>query len=171
MRKLELFYCPDCELDFGVAKSKELYSVQCPICVGHEEVINTERTVNFRPYKEESNSPTALYTMIEREFARPLSPMELQTIGMWLDEDQHSDELIVAALREAVVSNVRTIRYIDRILTNWKQNGITTIQQVREHTSKFRENQPNRFQKKTARPERQESESKRTVPWYNWLEQ
>ena len=43
-----------------------------------------------------------LFQLFEREFGRPLSPMECETLTQWLDEDGHPEVLIVAALREAV---------------------------------------------------------------------
>ena len=57
---------------------------------------------------------------------------------MWLDEDQHSPEIIKAALKEAVISGKLNFRYIDRILFEWKKNGIKTVEQAKEHGKKFR---------------------------------
>jgi len=100
-----------------------------------------------------------LFTIFEQEFGRPLSPIECETIAMWQDQDQYKDELIVAALREAVISNKLFIRYIDRILYEWQRNQIHTAQQAREFSLKFR-----RAQAPSA-PKKVES-----FPFYNWLE-
>ena len=71
-----------------------------------------------------------LYTVFEKEFGRPLSPFECETLGMWEDQDQHHPNLIQAALREAVMSGKLNFRYIDRILFEWKKNGIKTVDQA-----------------------------------------
>ena len=47
-----------------------------------------------------------LYSIFEAEFGRPLSPMEMESLVMWVEEDQFSKELIILALREAVLSQV-----------------------------------------------------------------
>lgn len=56
--------------------------------------------------KEIKQLQVNLYTVFEKEFGRPLSPFECETLGMWEDQDQHHPNLIQAALREAVMSGV-----------------------------------------------------------------
>lgn len=105
---------------------------------------------------------TNLYSTFEQEFGRPLSPLECETLAMWLDQD-HQDPLVIkAALREAVISGKLNFRYIDRILFEWKKNGINTIEQARDFGQKFRQ------QRKKTNPTQKSSN---TVPFYNWLEQ
>jgi DNA replication protein len=109
---------------------------------------------------------TSLYTVFEQEFGRPLSPFECETLAMWIDQDHHDPVIIKAALREAVLSGKLNFRYIDRILFEWKKNGIKTIEQAKSYGKKFRQHQ--------VRPRSdsaEESEYKRTVPFFNWLEQ
>ncbi|MER2072266.1 MAG: DnaD domain protein, partial [Psychrobacillus sp.] len=62
-----------------------------------------------------------IYKLFEAEFGRLLSPMEYETIGMWFDQDKHSASLIRLALKEAVLSQKLSLRYIDRILFEWKK--------------------------------------------------
>lgn len=116
---------------------------------------------NQRKQDQELN----LYTMFEKEFGRPLSPIECETLGIWVDQDQHHPLLIKAALREAVISGKLNLRYIDRILLEWKKNKIQTIDQAREYGKQFRKQQP--------KPKEQENHNQTPVsaPFYNWLEQ
>ncbi|WP_306009061.1 DnaD domain-containing protein [Bacillus sp. MMSF_3328] len=108
-----------------------------------------------------------LYTCFEKEFGRPLSPFECETLAMWMDDDHHDPVIIKAALREAVISGKLNFRYIDRILFEWKKNGIKTIEQAKSFGRKFRQNQPQSSRQKTdERPVQQKS-----IPFYNWLEQ
>lgn len=108
---------------------------------------------------EENN----LYTIFEQEFGRPLSPMECENLAMWLDDDGQDPVLIKAALREAVLAGKLSFRYIDRILFNWKKNGVRTIEQARMQGIQFRQ--------KSKQPSRPASEaSSKTIPFYNWLE-
>jgi len=79
-----------------------------------------------------------LFTVFESEFARPLSPLEYETIVNWLDEDKYSDSLIMAALKEAVFAGKVHFRYIDRILMEWAKNRITTPEEAKAYTERFR---------------------------------
>ncbi len=73
-----------------------------------------------------------LYQAFESEFGRALSPIEFQRIGQWLEEDQYKPELIQLALKEAVLNQVYSLNYIDRILLSWERKHITTKQQVED---------------------------------------
>ncbi|MFT8320526.1 MAG: DnaD domain-containing protein [Bacillus sp. (in: firmicutes)] len=112
--------------------------------------------------QQTKNEESDLYTCFEKEFGRPLSPFEIETLGMWLDDDQHEAVIIKAALREAVISGKLNFRYIDRILFEWKKNGVKTIQQAKSYGKKFRQNQS------SGKSNEQPSTSK-SVPFYNWL--
>ncbi|MDB5055872.1 MAG: DNA-remodelling primosomal-like protein [Bacilli bacterium] len=79
-----------------------------------------------------------IFSIIEKEFARPLTPMELEMITNWLDKDQYKDELILAALKEAVFAGKVHFNYIDRILLEWSRNRVFTLEQAKEHAQKFR---------------------------------
>lgn len=79
-----------------------------------------------------------IFSIIEKEFARPLTPMELEMITNWLDKDQYKDELILAALKEAVFAGKVHFNYIDRILLEWSRNRVFTVEQAKEHAQKFR---------------------------------
>lgn len=79
-----------------------------------------------------------VFNRIEVEFGRPLSPTELQTISRWFDEDQFKPELILLALREAVLNQAYNLRYIDRILLTWRQKNLTTAGQVERELGQHR---------------------------------
>jgi DNA replication protein len=103
-----------------------------------------------------------LYSCFETEFARPLSPFEIETLGMWIDDDRHDALIIKAALKEAVISGKLNFRYIDRILFEWKKNGIRTVEQAKSYGLKFRQ--------KAKSPSNVVKPSTEPVPIYNWLE-
>ncbi|MDF2715794.1 MAG: initiation of chromosome replication [Paenibacillus sp.] len=79
-----------------------------------------------------------IFTVFEKEFARPLTPMECETVSQWLDRDRYPEELILFALKEAVFAGVIHFRYIDRILLEWSRNRVQTPEQAREYSQKFR---------------------------------
>ncbi|MFD1393963.1 DnaD domain-containing protein [Lacticaseibacillus jixianensis] len=71
-----------------------------------------------------------VFSQIEAEFGRPLSPIEQQTITDWLTIDHYAPEMITLALREAVLNQAYSLRYMDRILLNWEKKHLTTPAQV-----------------------------------------
>lgn len=106
-----------------------------------------------------------IYKLFEQEFGRLLSPMEYETIGMWFDQDKHSSSLIRLALKEAVLSQKLSLRYIDRILFEWKKKNIKTVEAAENQTAQFR-------QYTTVTSQREETPTVSTkVPFYNWLEE
>ncbi|WP_160721295.1 DnaD domain-containing protein [Bacillus sp. USDA818B3_A] len=113
---------------------------------------------------EKKTEETDVYTCFEKEFGRPLSPFECESLGMWMDDDHHDPIIIKAALREAVMSGKLNFRYIDRILFEWKKNGIKTIEQAKNHGRKFRQKQVEKVHGK-------DDSEQPAVPFYNWLEQ
>ena len=65
---------------------------------------------------------TDIYSVIEKEFGRCLSPIEYETIKGWLDSNI-SEDLIKEALKEAILNGVNNLKYIDRILYEWNKKG------------------------------------------------
>lgn len=119
---------------------------------------------NTKETTDKQGDETDLYTCFEKEFGRPLSPFECESLAMWMDDDHHDPIIIKAALREAVMSGKLNFRYIDRILFEWKKSGIKTIEQAKTHGLKFR-------QKRTPTGNVKSESQQPTVPFYNWLEQ
>lgn len=72
---------------------------------------------------EEKASEVDLISIFEEQFARALSPIELNIIKDWKNCN-YSDEMIVKALNEAVKSQVLNFRYIEGILSNWAKTGV-----------------------------------------------
>ncbi|WP_284638796.1 DnaD domain protein [Paenibacillus silviterrae] len=85
-----------------------------------------------------SSKGNDIYSTFEKEFGRPLTPMELESITGWLDKDRYPEELILAGLKEAVFAGKVHFRYIDRILIEWHRNRVTSAQQAKEYAQKFR---------------------------------
>ena len=83
--------------------------------------------------QEDNNN---LYSMFEEEFGRTLSPMEYEIINGWLN-DGMNEEIVVQALKEAIYNGVSNLRYIDKILYEWKNKGLTTTQKIEQNRTNF----------------------------------
>lgn len=95
---------------------------------------------------------TNIYTIFEKEFGRPLSPVEYEIIKAWITSGI-SEGLIKGALKEAVFNNVRNLRYIDKILSEWEKKGFKSVDEVDSYLKKKEVNNP-----------------KQELFDYNWLE-
>lgn len=84
------------------------------------------------------NQERNLFVIFEKEFARPLTPMECETISGWVDQDGYPDELILLALKEAVFAGKVHFRYIDRILLEWSRNRVKTAEDAKAYAQRFR---------------------------------
>lgn len=78
-------------------------------------------------------------TLFEEEFGRPLSGLECEQIRQWLERDGHPEWLVSEALREAVLANKYSFKYIDRILFEWHRNRVRTKQELENYRQGYRE--------------------------------
>ena len=109
------------------------------------------------------NEVSTLYQNFETEFGRPLSPIEFETIQNWLTVDHYDTELIQLALREAVLNQAYSLKYIDRILLAWERKNLTSKQQIQADQKKRLASIDS---KQTVE---HEEEVLPHVPLYNWL--
>ena len=93
--------------------------------------------------KENTNTDSTVYDLIEKEFGRTLSPIEYEIIKAWVD-DKIKEELIVEAVREATFNGVSNLRYIDKILYEWKKAGIKSIKDVEDRRKAFKSKKGNK---------------------------
>ena len=91
-----------------------------------EEVISLDniiKSISQDITKEEKEKMSVdLFEQFESEFGRPLSPLEFELINTWLDNGT-SEELVLEALKESIYNGVKSLRYIEKILLNWKEKG------------------------------------------------
>lgn len=80
------------------------------------------KTESAQENKEKEPKKINLVKCFEEEFKRALTPIEIETLKEW-KQCQYSDEMILDALKEATLSNVHNMRYIDKILIDWAKYG------------------------------------------------
>ncbi len=86
--------------------------------------------------EESENQSKTIYDLFEQEFGRTLSPMEYEIIGGWRDAGFEQD-VIVLALKEATYNGVSNLRYIDKILYEWKKKGIHTKEDIEKDRASY----------------------------------
>ena len=112
---------------------------------------------------EEKQQSINLLEIFQQEFGRLLTPIEMQTIGEWLDRDHYSQDVILEALREAVLNQKYSLKYIDRILLSWDKKNIRSSSQAKQETKRFAHSQ---YKEPTSTDDEEE-----LIPLFNWLEE
>lgn len=74
-----------------------------------------------------------IYDFIEKNFNRTLNPIEYEEISTWED-----NELTRYAIKQAVLKNVYSIKYISRILYSYKTKYIETVAQAQQAEEIFK---------------------------------
>ena len=113
-----------------------------------DKVKEIEETKNILNKKEDAaTTPLAnqpidnISALFEREFARPLSPMEVERIRYWVGE--YDTVLITEALRRAVLMGKSNFRYIDAILLEWSKNNLRTLTEIVKYDEEFQQRRVN----------------------------
>lgn len=94
----------------------------------HQFFLDNQKEKNNITNEDQEN----IYILFENEFARPLTSFEIDVIRDWVDQGIELDK-IKYALAESVRAKVKSIRYVDKVLVNMKQQeerakeGHTTI--------------------------------------------
>lgn len=104
---------------------EQLYTKLAYFIVNEEEVVETVKSSN-------------IYDIFEQEFGRTLSPIEYELINGWI-EAEFSEEVIILALKEAVFNGVSNLRYIDKILYEWKKKGLNSKEAIENDRAKFQQ--------------------------------
>lgn len=88
--------------------------------------------------REKEESKTDIYEIFEKEFGRTLSNTDFEIINAWI-ESGFSEELIEAALKEAVYNGALTLRYVDKVLYEWNRKGIKAPADIKKAMEKVPE--------------------------------
>lgn len=74
-----------------------------------------------------------IYDFVEKNFQRVLSPLEMEEIMQWEDND-----LTRYAIKQAVLNGARSIKYINTILSTYKAKGVLSVEEAIKENEKFK---------------------------------
>lgn len=112
---------------------------------------NIELYLDINNSSSNNNIEQNVYEIIQEEFGRPITPMEVEVIDTW----NFPIEIIKLAIKEAVTSNNRAIKYIDKILYNWQEKGIKSVADAEQSIADFKKSKEKKEKKGNNLPERQ----------------
>lgn len=81
--------------------------------------------------KDNNIDTTTIFTYVEKNFGRTLSPIEYEKINSWLS--LYEEEVIKYAISVAIMNNKKTFNYVNGILNNWKSCGYKTLQEIKDN--------------------------------------
>lgn len=102
------------------------------IDIFYEEIQKDVKT----PSNKEQND---IFVLFETEFGRALSQFEVNTIKDWFEQG-NSEATIKEALNVATLAKVKTIRYIDKVLLEWKRREDMSKNGISPLSEKWRKN-------------------------------
>lgn len=70
-------------------------------------------------------------------FGRMMTPFETEDLRKWVREAEMPVELVNEALREAVLNNATSLKYINRILMRCQQENINSVEKFRQKIEEF----------------------------------
>ncbi|MBF6977785.1 DnaD domain-containing protein [Tuanshanicoccus lijuaniae] len=129
----------------------------------------------MKPQKTEPTASKAsleqkleLVPTFEGEFGRPLTQIELMQIADWKTGDAFEDDLIILALKQAVLNQAISLKYIDRILLGWKKKNIRTVEEAKRDIEQYNQAKVNRQQQSSSQSN--ETIESFKIPDFNWDE-
>lgn len=95
--------------------------------------------VNQSKNDEEISVDDNLFTFLESNFGRTISPVEFEQVIDW--QNDFNDEIIKYAITLCCNNNAKNINYLNAILNNWKSKGFTKIEECKNESGKRKDNQ------------------------------
>ena len=96
--------------------------------------------------EDKKNDEKSIFDIIEEEFERKLTPIDMEIINGWL-EIGTSKDLIIGALKEASYNGVKTLKFMDQKIYDWSKKGFKNMDDVNKHLqNKEKTNQEEMFE-------------------------
>lgn len=143
-------------------KVKEIEETKNLLENSNQSTTNINQTAPQQQTPSELNNGAMLNicTIFEREFARPLSPMEVERIQHWITETD--TVIIMEALRRAVLMGKNNFRYIDAIIMEWRKNKLLTLQDIEKYDQNYQQRRAG-VKKKTEKISSETKEDKKKM--------
>lgn len=109
----------------------------------------------------------SIVNTFEREFGRTLTPLELETLNAWVVLDKYPTDLIKLALKEAVIHQAISLKYIDKILLTWEKKNIRTANEAQREMERYQDKQQNK-QAPPSNTTPDSSYDRFQIPLYDW---
>ena len=93
------------------------------------------------PAPATAKTASTLIKTFEKEFGRPLTEIECSNIIEWHEGSGFPQELVLEALKRAVLNQTTNWRYINSILREWDKKNLRTLQEIYLDDARFQAKQ------------------------------
>lgn len=100
--------------------------------------------------KELESRRLEVFKTFEKELGQTLSSFKITEINEWLG--RYNPDLVIHALKTAILGDNRSFKYINGILQAWGDAGIKTVDDAEKREQKFQEQKRSQLQKDRASP-------------------
>ena len=121
-------------LSIEIVKNGRKTEEQLSLTLLYDKLLNIVKDVSDEDSVKINSS---IFSVFENELGKLLSPMEIEKIKEWVTTYKN-EELIVAALNEAVINGVSNLRYIDAILNEWSKKGYHNKEDILKDKTNYR---------------------------------
>ena len=109
---------------------------QLTTIVEYKEYKNIDDIDNISTSPTTTKTGETIFDVVQKEFGRTISPMEFEIMNEWLKS--FSEDLILNAIKESVLNNAFSFRYVERILDRYKREGIKTVSEAQKSQVAFK---------------------------------
>ncbi|HFU3963978.1 TPA: phage replisome organizer N-terminal domain-containing protein [Streptococcus suis] len=123
----------------GMEKTPPEIEIEKDIDIKKDIDINIEVEVDSKKTATDTN----IYDYYQQRIG-PLDGFQYENLKDYLDIDKLEPELVKRAIDKGADNSKRNFGYINKILKNWAQNGISTVAQQEEEQRQFEDSKGNR---------------------------
>ena len=110
--------------------------------VDQDLTINKQKQNKTKQKEEEEEDKGARpnpFAYYEQNGFGLISPIVAEEISQWIDSGSFDEpeEIIILAMREAVLSNVRSWKYVRKILMDWSSANLRTTREVKAYKAEW----------------------------------
>ena len=101
--------------------------------VDNVSIDNIYQSIDMKVQKKESKEKEkSIFDLIEEEFDRKLTPIDMEIINGWLSLNT-SKELIIEALKDASYNGVKTLKFMDQKIYEWSKLGLKNKEEIENY--------------------------------------
>ena len=106
-----------------------------PVNTTEAEPAKKEYSLNeIQKFSQDPDMAELLFIM-ESYLKHPLTPTDMNTVFYWIDSLRFSKDLAEYLVEYCIGGGHSSLRYMDKVAMGWSENGITTVEQAKSHSS------------------------------------
>lgn len=127
------------ELEKAPAEPEISKNPEMPAQTSTQSVPRSAKAIPLTSYKAQKELKSLLF-IAEQYLGKTLSKTDVDAITYFYDTLGMSADLIEYLIESCVENNHKSIHYIQKVAISWTEEGITTVEQARQHSMSYNKN-------------------------------